>query len=105
MINKVKSLYFASLFMMVMGISLTVKGQDQRTEPQLVKAELVKARQGLGNVLQKLQAGQPVSIAYFGGSITAAPVGESSLRIGLLAISQSQRSRRYRHRLGEQEAI
>jgi pimeloyl-ACP methyl ester carboxylesterase len=38
-----------------------------------VKAELVRPRQGLGNVLAKLTEGQPVKIAYFGGSITAAP--------------------------------
>jgi lysophospholipase L1-like esterase len=38
-----------------------------------VKAELIRPRAGLGNVLSKLQAGEPVKIAYFGGSITAAP--------------------------------
>ncbi|MCA9245819.1 MAG: SGNH/GDSL hydrolase family protein [Planctomycetales bacterium] len=37
-----------------------------------VKAELVRPRDGLGNVLRKLQDGQPVKIAYLGGSITAA---------------------------------
>ncbi|QDT20909.1 SGNH/GDSL hydrolase family protein [Gimesia chilikensis] len=37
-----------------------------------VKAELVKPRQGLGNVLQKLQQGKEVNVAYLGGSITAA---------------------------------
>jgi hypothetical protein len=35
-----------------------------------VKAELVKPRHGLGNVLAKLKAGQEVRIGYFGGSIT-----------------------------------
>ncbi len=38
-----------------------------------VTAELVRPRQGLGNVLTKLRDGQPVKIAYLGGSITAAP--------------------------------
>jgi lysophospholipase L1-like esterase len=37
-----------------------------------VKAELVRPRQGLGNVLAKLQQGEPVKIAYLGGSITEA---------------------------------
>lgn len=37
-----------------------------------VPAELVQLRDGLGNVYQKLKAGQPVKVAYLGGSITAA---------------------------------
>ncbi len=37
-----------------------------------MKAELVKPRGGIGNVLAKLAAGEPVKIAYLGGSITAA---------------------------------
>lgn len=37
-----------------------------------VKAELLRPRDGLGNVIAKLRAGQPVKIAYLGGSITAA---------------------------------
>ncbi len=37
-----------------------------------VKAELIRPRDGLGNVLAKLREGQPVNIAYLGGSITAA---------------------------------
>ena len=36
-------------------------------------AVLAQPRGGLGHVLAKLRAGQPVKIAYFGGSITAAP--------------------------------
>lgn len=38
-----------------------------------VKAELLKPRDGTGNFIHKLITGQPVKIAYFGGSITAAP--------------------------------
>lgn len=38
-----------------------------------VKAELVQQRGGLGNVLGKLERGEPVKIGYLGGSITAAP--------------------------------
>jgi lysophospholipase L1-like esterase len=37
-----------------------------------VAAELVRPRDGLGNVLAKLQAGGEVKLAYLGGSITAA---------------------------------
>lgn len=37
-----------------------------------VKAELVRQRDGLGNVLGKLERGEPVKIGYLGGSITAA---------------------------------
>ena len=36
------------------------------------KAEELRVRDGLPNVFAKLQAGGPVNIAYFGGSITAA---------------------------------
>jgi len=39
---------------------------------QAAKAELVKPRDGLGNVLKKLEAGEKVRVAYLGGSITAA---------------------------------
>lgn len=38
-----------------------------------VNAELIRTRDGLGNVLEKLRADEQVSIAYLGGSITAAP--------------------------------
>ena len=37
-----------------------------------VPAQLVQSRDGLGNVLTKLKAGEEVRVAYFGGSITAA---------------------------------
>ena len=37
-----------------------------------VPAQEIQARDGLGNVLAKLEAGKDVKIAYFGGSITAA---------------------------------
>jgi hypothetical protein len=40
---------------------------------QLVPARLFCPRDGLGNVFTKLNAGQEVRIAYFGGSLTAAP--------------------------------
>ena len=36
-----------------------------------VAAEEVHVRDGIGHVMEKIRAGKPVSIAYFGGSITA----------------------------------
>lgn len=38
---------------------------------QTVKAQEVRAREGVGNVMKKIQAGQEVTVAYLGGSITA----------------------------------
>lgn len=37
-----------------------------------VPAEKIKAREGIGHVMAKIQAGQEVTVAYLGGSITAA---------------------------------
>jgi len=48
-----------------------VAGEPPQYEP--VPARLVQPRDGLGNVLAKLEAGKEVKIAYLGGSITAAP--------------------------------
>ena len=39
---------------------------------QTVKAEKIRPREGIGHVMKKIQAGQEVSVAYLGGSITAA---------------------------------
>ena len=38
---------------------------------QQVKAEEVRAREGIGNVMAKIRAGQEITVAYLGGSITA----------------------------------
>ncbi len=38
---------------------------------QAVKAQEVRAREGVGNVMKKIGAGQEVTVAYLGGSITA----------------------------------
>ncbi|QDT79288.1 hypothetical protein Mal35_27440 [Gimesia maris] len=46
--------------------------QADPPEFHTVKAELIKPRQGLGNTLEKLKAGEEVRVAYLGGSITAA---------------------------------
>lgn len=37
-----------------------------------VKAERIRARGGIGNVMAKIRAGEEVTVAYLGGSITAA---------------------------------
>lgn len=39
---------------------------------QTVPAEKIRARQGIGHAMAKIQAGQEVTVAYLGGSITAA---------------------------------
>lgn len=55
----------------VVGLSLAaemLKTVDGKVE--LVKAEEVHARMGVGNFIAKLEAGKPVTVAYLGGSIT-----------------------------------
>ena len=61
-----------------LGLLLTIVVQAQETKKELdanalppVAAKVVRPRAGVGNVLAKLRGGQPVTIAYFGGSITA----------------------------------
>ena len=59
--------------LLLLAIAFLVESATCRgAEFELTKAELVRARDGLGNVLQKLRDGKPVRIGYFGGSITAA---------------------------------
>ena len=53
-------------------LALTLSATAAAPQFQPVSAELVRARDGLGNVIKKLDTGQEVKIAYFGGSITAA---------------------------------
>ena len=53
-------------------LSHPLVGAESAPEFAPVKAELVRPRDGLGNVIGKLQAGETVKIAYLGGSITAA---------------------------------
>jgi lysophospholipase L1-like esterase len=53
------------------GVSQSASAQNQPFP--LVPAAQMRLRGGIGNVLAKLKAGQDVKIAYFGGSITAAP--------------------------------
>lgn len=49
-------------------IATTVVGQPEYRQ---VTAEEVRARGGIGHVMKKMRAGQKVTVAYLGGSITA----------------------------------
>tara|TARA_R110002073_G_scaffold27840_9_gene89119 strand:+ start:692 stop:2008 length:1317 start_codon:yes stop_codon:yes gene_type:complete len=63
---------FATAFVLSVFVADTaLAGADDPTFAP-VKAELVRPRDGLGNVLAKLREGKPVRIGYLGGSITAA---------------------------------
>ena len=46
---------------------------DAAPDIKPMPAILVQPRDGLGHVMGKLRTGEPVKIAYFGGSITAYP--------------------------------
>lgn len=56
----------------LLGVLVAAVCVAQVPEYQAVKAEKFRPREGLGNVMQKIQAGKEVTVAYFGGSITAA---------------------------------
>lgn len=58
--------------MIAMTILCGSVAMAQPPEYKPVPATICQPRNGLGNVLSKLKAGQEVHIAYFGGSITAA---------------------------------
>lgn len=58
-----------SLFLNADGAT---RGAAAQSDFQLRPAKLSQTRGGIGNVVAKLNAGQDVKIAYFGGSITAA---------------------------------
>jgi len=62
-----KQLTIAAL-LMSLACSLLAQNPEYRT----VRAEKFKPRAGIGNVMQKIAAGQEVTVAYLGGSITAA---------------------------------
>ena len=60
-------------WLLLLALLLPLGAAEAAEKPfDLVPAKLLQPRGGLGNVFAKLDAGQPVSIAYFGGSITAA---------------------------------
>ncbi|MEW4564861.1 GDSL-type esterase/lipase family protein [Bremerella sp. JC770] len=64
-----KSVFATLALLLVSAFSAHVAAEPTY---QAVAAELVKPRDGLGNVLAKLEAGETVRVAYLGGSITAA---------------------------------
>ena len=55
---------------LLMGVATGSGAGEAEAKP--LPAKLCHARDGLGNVLEKLKGGGEVTIAYFGGSITAA---------------------------------
>jgi len=57
----------------MLGVLAPACAGQEKAKPafELVPAEEVHVRQGIGNVLAKLEAGQPVTVAYLGGSITS----------------------------------
>lgn len=61
---------FAALALSLVALFPAISAADPTYHA--VQSELVKPRDGLGNVLAKLEAGETVRVAYLGGSITAA---------------------------------
>jgi len=59
-------------WLLVGALLMGVGAELGAAEAELVPPKLLSIRGGLGNVFAKLEAGGAVSIAYFGGSITAA---------------------------------
>ncbi len=59
-----------SLFSLLIASSLCMLNAAPKYEG-LIKAEEVRPRQGIGNVLKKIRAGEEVVVAYLGGSITS----------------------------------
>jgi len=47
-------------------------GAAEMPADRAVPAEKIKPREGIGHVMSKIRAGQDVTVAYLGGSITAA---------------------------------
>ncbi|MBQ7190922.1 MAG: SGNH/GDSL hydrolase family protein [Kiritimatiellae bacterium] len=64
-----KASWFGFLF--ASFVSVLVTPVHSAPEYQQQSAQEVRAREGVGNFLQKLKAGKPVTVAYLGGSITA----------------------------------
>ena len=62
----------AAVLSLCLVASVSASAFAKAPEYAPAKAELVRPRQGLGNVVRKLTKGEPVKIGYLGGSITAA---------------------------------
>ncbi len=56
---------------MAISVACAAVVQGAAPEYQQVKAQEVRARDGVGNVMKKIRAGEEVTVAYLGGSITA----------------------------------
>lgn len=59
-----KKLFFA------LAVALTCAVQSAPKYEGPIKAEEVRARDGIGHVLEKIRAGKEITVAYLGGSIT-----------------------------------
>ncbi|MGN0852341.1 MAG: SGNH/GDSL hydrolase family protein [Kiritimatiellia bacterium] len=57
--------------LMVLGLAATLAGRGAPTYNGPVKAEEVRARAGVGHLMEKIRAKGAISVAYLGGSITA----------------------------------
>lgn len=64
--------FFLCIAALCTFFTATVFSSAQAPVFEVQKAEPLKPRDGIGNVLQKLKAGETVKVAYLGGSITAA---------------------------------
>ena len=62
---------FISALALVLTCALAT-AQDSRPAFETQPAVVVQARSGIGSTIAKLEAGKDVTVAYFGGSITAA---------------------------------
>jgi lysophospholipase L1-like esterase len=65
-----KSITFGVAGMLVAACAMNVAAAGL-PEFQTVKAQEVRSREGIGNAMKKMVAGQEVTVAYLGGSITA----------------------------------
>lgn len=63
---------FIATLAMVLTSTLAM-AQDSKPTFETQPAVVVQARSGIGSTIAKLEAGKDVTVAYFGGSITAAP--------------------------------
>ncbi len=63
--------FIAALALLLPCALATAQGSRPTFETQ--PAVVVQARSGIGSTIAKLEAGKDVTVAYFGGSITAAP--------------------------------
>lgn len=59
-----KKLFFA------LAVALTCAVQSAPKYEGPIKAEEVRARDGIGHVFEKIRAGKEITVAYLGGSIT-----------------------------------